>query len=468
MIYDIIVVGAGSGGLNVAGFMNKVGFKVLLVDKSDKNIGGDCLNYGCVPSKALIHVSRLVYSGKEAERFGLKQQGKIDIEKVKEYVTGKINHIRKHENASYFRKQGMDVVLGAAEFIGRKKIKVKNKIYSGKKIIIATGGRPRKLKIPGIEKLKYGKEYLDNESVFDINFVPKKLVIIGGGPIGMELGQALSRLGCKVAIVQREKQFLPKESQEVSEILMKQFLKEGMQFYCGWNPIEIKGNEIIMGNKQKQKKTLTFDSILVAIGRELNIPKGLEKAGVKLTDDQKKIKTDQYLRTANKDIYLCGDIVGGLQFTHAAELHASVILNNFFSPLKKKLSYDKFSWVTYTDPEIATFGLREDELKERNINYEKLKIDLNEEDRELIDENEGSLILFLKKRKILGGTMVGKNAGELCQELILTLSSGLKINDIFNKIYPYPTSSRINKKIISKFKSSKLTGFGKKILKFLY
>ncbi len=466
-LFDVIVIGAGSGGLNIAGFMNKAGFKVLLIDKSDKNIGGDCLNFGCIPSKALIHIAKITHHAKLSQEFGLTLKGKLNMEKVKEYIKQKQEIIREHENAEWFRKQGIKVELGEAEFIDKTKIKVNGNIFEAKKIVIATGSHPLYPKIKGLEKIK--KAYT-NENIFDIDFLPKDLLIIGGGPIGIELGQAFLRLGSKVTLIQRGPRFLPKENTEISEILYKQLIKEGMDINFDCEPVSFNSEKTLEAKtKSGKSKNINFDAVLLAVGRELNIPKGLDKADIKLTEDKRKILVNEYLQTTNKNIYTCGDIAGSYQFTHAAELHASVILTNFFSPFKKKLSYDKFSWVTYTDPEIATFGLNEKELNDKNILYKTIKQEYSEVDRGIVENSNGKLIIYInKKNKILGGSLISPNAGEISQELILTLSSGLNIKNLFNKIYPYPTASRINKKAVTKIYSEKLTNFSKKILKFFY
>lgn len=462
--YDIIVIGAGSAGLNIASFMNKTGFKVLLIDKTDKNIGGDCLNFGCVPSKALIHISRLVHNTKETSKFGLKSNGQIDIKKVVKYIREKKDIIRKHENASYFRKIGMDVALGSAKFISKNSVSVNKKIYTAKKIVIATGSKPRELYIQGIEKVKH----FTNETIFDIAKLPKKLLIVGGGPIGIEIGQAFGRLGSKVTVLQRSDNFLPKEDPIISKVLLKQLEGEGMEILMNSGPKKFtSSNEVVIRKGNKDIK-IKFDAVLIAIGRQLNY-KGLdlEKAGIEIED--RKIKVDEYLRTTNKNVLLCGDIAGSYQFTHAAEMHAGIIISNFFSPRKKKLNNDHLSWVTYTSPEIATFGLNEKELKKREIKYEKLTLDFSDDDRSIVDDyTEGKLILYISKNKILGGSMVAMNAGELFQELVLANSSNLDIKNIFNKIYPYPTAARVNKKIIANHFSKKLSPFVKKIMRFLY
>ena len=465
--YDIIVIGAGSGGLNIAGFMNRAGFKVLLIDKSDRRIGGDCLNSGCVPSKALIHVARLLKNAKEASRFGLTVNGKTDIKKVLGYVKEKQEVIRVHENAEHFRKIGMDVALGEARLTGPDLVTVGNETYRGKKIILATGSRPRKLNVPGIGNVRYET----NETIFDLEKLPEHLLVIGGGPIGIELGQAFRHLGSKVTVVEMDSKFLPKESPEIADVLHRRMVSEGVDFIFNATVKEFpSSNQAIIVNKDKKEIRLDFDTVLVSIGRDYNINGlSLEKAGIELENNGKKLKVDEYLRTTNKRVFVSGDVAGSYQFTHAAEVHAGVIINNFFSPFKKKLNNDHMAWVTYTSPEVATFGLNEEQLKQRGISYEKVVFDFEEDDRAIVDEShDGKLLLFIAKDKILGGSMVAENAGELSQELILANSSGLKLKHIFGKVYPYPTASRVNKRIISLYYANKLTPFAKKVLHFFY
>ncbi|QQG46322.1 MAG: FAD-dependent oxidoreductase [Candidatus Niyogibacteria bacterium] len=465
--FDIIVIGAGSGGLNVASFMNKAGFKTLLIDKSDRNIGGDCLNFGCVPSKALIHVARIIKNGKGVERFGLKTNGAVDIGKVTAYIKEKQGIIREDENFRALSKKGITVKLGLAKFISSNAVVLGGEEYEARKIIIATGSRPKQLDIPGV---KDASNIFTNETIFDINFFPKKMVVIGSGPIGMELGQAFKYLGSDVSVVVRGDSILNKEDPEVSDFIFKQLSEDGMRFYMNSRPEKIVDrNKIVIKDGTGKEISLEFDALLVAMGRSLNTEGlNLEKAGVEM--DNGKIKVDSYLKTTNKNIYLVGDVAGQHQFTHAAELHAKLVLKNFFSPFKKRLETDKMSWVTYTDPEIATFGLSEKDLDKKRIKYSTIRKSFKNDDRAIVDEStDGMLKLFLSSdKKILGGTMAAKNAGEMVQELILANSAGLKINALFDKIYPYPVASRINRKAASEHMAGRLTPFVKKLLKILY
>lgn len=469
--YDIIVIGCGSGGLSVGLFMNKAGFKVLMISKSDHAIGGDCLNDGCVPSKAFIHVAKVAHYASQAEHFGQSLNGSIDIKKAITYVYSKQEIIRVHENAAWLTEQGIDVALGEAYFANKSEIEVAGKRYRGKKIVIATGTRPRKLKIPGVEKVIY----YDNESIFHIEKLPERLLIIGAGPIGIEIAQAMSRLGSKVTVVHKGEMILEHDDKAVTQVLMQQLQKEGIEFIFNADTQRFSSaNDGVVKLKDGNIRNIEFDAVFAGIGRELNIASlQLANAGIEVKEG--KMIVNDYLRTTNKNVFVCGDVAGSLQFSHAAEFHARILLNNFFSPFNKKLNNDHLSWVTFTDPEVATFGLNEKQLKERSIQYERLEQDFEEDDRAIVDGYRyGKLVLFIsgkgifKKQTILGGAMAAPNAGELIQELILANTNGLPIDALFNKIYPYPVAARINQKAIVHYKQEGLTEGIKKLLQAVY
>jgi len=458
--FDIIVIGAGSGGLSVGLFMKQAGFKVLMISKSDQDIGGDCLNDGCVPSKALIHVAKLVKHAKEAEQFGMQVSGKINIKKVIGYIKSKQSLIREHENAAWLRYKGISVALGNASFTGKNEIAVDGKKYSGEKIVIAIGSIPRKIDIDGVELVSY----FDNERIFHLDILPENILCIGGGPIGIEIAQALSRLGSKVTVVHKGATILEHDDPTVTTILLEQLKKEGIQFLLE-TEIEsfTSATEARVKMKGGEACSIQFDAVFVAVGRELSL-KSLTLSNANIAVEENCIVTDPYLRTTNKNVMVCGDVAGDLQFSHAAEFHGRLILNNLFSPFKKKLDNQHMSWVTFTDPELATFGLNEKKLQEKRIKYRKLEKDFNEDDRAVVDDYRyGKLILFVseaglfQKQKILGGTMIAPNAGELIQELILANTIGLSVKAIFNKIYPYPVASRINQSLITDLMSEGLT-----------
>ena len=457
---DIIVIGAGSGGLSVGLFLAKVGIKVTMIVKSDKDVGGECLNDGCVPSKALIHVARQIRAAREAQSFGIKLSGEVDIQKAIGYVHAQQEIIRKHENAEWLTEQGINVVLGEASFAGKTEVEVNGKVFSAKKIILATGSKPRKLKIEGVEKVNY----FDNENIFHISQLPKKLLVVGGGPIGIEIAQAMQRLGSEVTVVEEGNGILTHDHKTLTSILLKRLQEEGIIFHFDVSLQKFSSPiEAVLKKKNGKEFSVSFDAVFVGIGRVLLLePLQLAKAGIEVKDH--KIIVDDQLRTTNKDVMVCGDVAGDLQFSHAAEFHGRIILNNLFSPLNKKINNDHMSWVTFTDPEIATFGLNEKQLKDRSIRYEKLEQDFSDDDRAVTDNYRYARTIlyiskggFFKKEKILGGTMIAPRAGELIQELILANTLGLSINSIFNKIYPYPVATRINQQLIVRHKQKTLT-----------
>jgi pyruvate/2-oxoglutarate dehydrogenase complex dihydrolipoamide dehydrogenase (E3) component len=466
-MYDIIIIGAGSGGLNIAVFMVKSGFRVLLVDKDEKNIGGDCLNRGCIPSKSLIHIAREVEIARNVEKYGITGMGYVDFPAVMKSINEKIETIRMHENSQYFKNMGIEVVLGEAKLSGKQEVIVNGKVYKGKKIVVATGSKPRQLMVEGIEKA----HVVTNESVFNLTSLPKHLLVVGVGPVGIELGQAFLMLGSSVTFVGNESRILPREKEEYAAVLYAKMIEQGAKFIFTHDIVRIDNGTTLVIKNTEEESRIFFDTILVAIGRQLSIENlGLENAGIEV--EKGKIIVNDYLQTTNKNVYLCGDIAGGYQFTHAAELHAKVLLNNFFNPFfKKKLSYDTFSWVTYTKPELATFGRSEDILQKSGVNYEKISTLFTDDDRSITSDStygKSEVYVDSSKKIIVGGTMVADNAGELVQEIILAMEAKMPIKKIFNKIYPYPTASRINKKLISEYFKKRFNEQQKKILRLLY
>lgn len=465
--YDIIIIGAGSGGLNIAAFTNEIGLKTLLIDKSNNTIGGDCLNTGCVPSKAFIHAAKSIHEARKSEKFGVKVSGIPDIKKVMQHVHDSIEHIRKHENASYFKKLGMDVELGIASFVDEKTVQVNKKKFTAKRIVIATGSRARPLQAKGVEKISY----LTNENLFELDKLPQKLLIVGGGPIGVEMAQAFARLGSQVTILERNERILPREREDTVHILESQLKEQGVAILPKTEIEEfISDRKVKIRISKNTTKTLEFDNVLVSIGRILNIQSlNLENARIKV--EQGKIVADDKLRTTNKRVFVVGDVAGNVQFTHGAELHSRVILNNFFSPIKKRLKFNTFSWVTYTDPEIATFGLTEKDLKEQHKDYHEHSIDLSEGvDRGVTDEYpKGKVIMYIGKgKRILGGTIIAPNSGEIMQELVMGLTKKITVDDLVNKIYAYPTASRMNQWFAITYFQEHSPNWVSKMLRWLY
>lgn len=489
--YDIIVIGAGSAGLSVGIAMKRLGFSVLMVEKNDHRIGGDCLNDGCVPSKALIHVSRQVHQARSVGRFGIRAEGEVNLTEVMAYVRERQEVIRAHENAQYLRDtERIDVALGTARFTGESQIDVALNEggvlqATAKNIVLCTGSLPQQLEAEGFDAVKAMPERVHtHQTIFSLTHLPKRLLVVGAGPIGMEMAQAFGRLGSKVTVVGQEDRILSKELPEVSALLQQRLENEGIDFRLKHTIVRFPdGQTAEIKPESGPTESIPFDVVLVAIGRTFNFDAlNLPAAGIEL-NNKGQLKINDYLQTTNKHVFVAGDAAAGAPagtryFSHGAEVHASLLVTNFITPgvFEKKLSYDNFSWVTFTDPEVATFGCSEADLKTQKTAYERVVYEFSHDDRAVIEDYEyARMILFVTpagvnpfSRKILGGTVIAPNAGELVQELILAQQKGLTAGDFFNKTYPYPTASRVNKSIWVDKIGSSLPEFVKKGAKWLY
>jgi pyruvate/2-oxoglutarate dehydrogenase complex dihydrolipoamide dehydrogenase (E3) component len=474
--YSIIVIGAGAGGLGVAIGMAKFGFKVLLIEKDKSNFGGDCLNTGCIPSKALLHVAQQIHQARQAAHFGLATNGQLDFAKVMAYVHKKQAAIRAHESAEYLEEnEGVETLIGEARFSGKNTVTVNGKDYQAKNILVATGSKPRQLNVPGMQKTAV----YTNEALFSLQALPQQLLVVGSGPIGIEMGQAFSRMGSAVTIIDKGTGIMAKERPEISALLQNRLEAEGISFRFKTELVAFKDAHTAVLKSPQGQEELPVSATLLAIGREIKYDAlNLPAAGIK-TDAKGWPVLDDYLRSAtNKKVAFAGDAAHNLLFSHAAELHTTVLLTNYFTPapFKKKFKTDDFSWVTFTDPEVATFGLSENSLMERGFAYEKIDFDFSGDDRAIASDYEyGRLILFTKKNwlnprngKILGGTVIAPQAGEMIQELIMAKQQGLGAGALFNKTYPYPTQSRVHKiALVEKF-ASNIAPYIKKAMQWLY
>lgn len=465
--HDIIVIGAGSGGLNCAVFMQRTGFKVLLIDKKANTFGGDCLNYGCIPSKSLLHVASLIHAGEESARFQALQSGDVSITKVMDYVRQRQDVIRAHENPEYFKQLGMDIAIGDATFSGKHKVVVDKTHFSAKHIVIATGSRPRETTVPGIDTIPH----FTNETIFDIQFLPKNFVFIGGGPINIELGQAFSRLGSKVTILQADDRILNKEDAEVASLMQTVLEQEGMVIHTGVTVQSVENGLVVISNPDGSTDKIPADAVFVGIGRVPNVDNlKLETAGIS-TNDRGAIVLDKYLRTSNKVVSAVGDATDMYMFTHSAEIQASVVLNNFFAPFMKRYSSARMAWVTFSDPEIATFGASKQQLDSDHTRYDEVRVNLVEDDRAITeDATQGFLKLYVsKKGRLLGGTMAGRRAGEIVSELILMMHIGLKLKSVLGKPFPYPIGSRVIQAASRQYSGKRLQSpIVRRLLRYIY
>ena len=462
MDYDIIVLGAGSAGLNIVSFMNSIGLRVLMVEKGI--VGGDCLNYGCVPSKALISIAHTVHAARKAETYGLHLVGNLELKKVADTIRARQEIIRKHENADYFRSKGIDVELGSPEFTGPRSIRINDREVSARKIVIATGSRPAVPKIEGIDAV----DYFTNETIFKNRELPKQLLVIGGGPIGVEIGQAYRRLGADVTIVTRGRHILPKEDDDVAAILTSVLKAEGIEILTERVPIRFSNPGHLVVRRAGAEELLPFDQVLVATGRRLNIEGlKLEEAGIEVNDGQ--IRVNRSLRTTNKHVYTCGDVAGDFLFTHWAEYQAAMVIKNMLSPFGQKVDHSKIAWVTYTEPEVATFGQQAGQLEQSGESFDTISIELKHVDRAICEGIDAGLLkLHVRKGMIIGGTMIAQNAGEVSGELIGAMTLKIPFNKLYNRVYPYPTMSRVNRRAVQKRLGAKLTPRNKNLLKRLF
>ena len=456
--YNVIVIGGGSAGLVSSYICATVKAKVALIEKH--KMGGDCLNTGCVPSKALIRSTKIISYIKRHQEFGLKSASvDFNFAEVMDRVQQVIKKVEPHDSVERYTQLGVDCIQGAAKILSPHEVEVNGKTLTTQNIIVATGARPAVPPIPGLDKVRY----LTTDTVWDLREQPKRLLIAGGGPIGSELAQCFARLGTQVIQVEMAPRLLFREDPEFGDALQKKFIEEGVDVRLGTRLKEI----VVEGDKQfalletngKEERT-EFDQILLALGRRANTKGfGLEEIGVKLNPNGT-VQVDEYLRTCHTNIYACGDVAGPYQFTHTAAHQAwYCAVNALFSPFKKfKVDYKVIPWCTFTDPEIARVGLNELEAKEKGIPYEVARYGIDDLDRAIADSEDHGEIKVLTapggKDTILGVTIMGQHAGDLIAEYVSAMKHGQGLNKILGTIHIYPTMAEANKYVAGVWKKA--------------
>lgn len=442
--YDVCVIGAGSAGLSAAAGLVQLGLSTALIEKGQ--MGGDCLNTGCVPSKALLSASKAAEAHRSNAYKGISSATPhIDFAAVHDYVHGRIATIAPHDSIERFQGLGVDVIQGQARFIDAKTLDVNGQKITAGNFIVAAGSRA---KIPPIDGLDESK-VLTNESIFDLAQSPEHLIIIGGGPVGLEMAQAHSRLGSKVTLLSGSA-IAPKDDPELVEILRHALISGGIEILEHVNISKIDHtahHEITFTDRDGGEKTINGSHLLIATGRQPNIDTlDLDKAGVHST--RKGIIVDDRLRTSQKHIYAIGDCTGGPMFTHIAGYHAGIVIRNLAFKLPAKVDYSALPWVTYTDPELAQVGMTEEAAREKYGDKITLtRFEYNEVDRMIAEGEERGLIKVVSKgKKILGVSIVGAHAGEIIQTWCLAISAGIGLDKIASMIVPYPTYAEINKR----------------------
>ena len=452
---NLIVIGGGSAGLVTSYIAAAVKAKVTLIERH--KMGGDCLNTGCVPSKAIIRSAKFMSHVSRSKEFGIKKaDAEFDFADVMERVAQVIKKIEPHDSVERFTGLGVDVVQGDAKITSPWSVEVNGKTINAKNIVVATGARPFVPPIEGIENVGY----YTSDNLWDLREKPKKLIVLGGGPIGSELTQAFARLDISVTQVEMLPRILLREDPEVSKLVQDQFVKEGVNVLVNHRAkqfIQKDGKQILIAEHEGSDIEIEFDTLIVAVGRAPNTAGfGLEELGVRLNPNRT-IETNEYLQSSIPTIYACGDVAGPYQFTHTAAHQAwYASVNTLFGALKQfKTDYRVIPWATFTEPEVARVGLNETEAKEQGIEYEVTTYGIDDLDRAIADGEAHGFVKVLTvpgKDKILGVTIVGEHAGDLIAEYILAMKHGLGLNKILGTIHIYPTLAEANKFVAGEWK----------------
>jgi pyruvate/2-oxoglutarate dehydrogenase complex dihydrolipoamide dehydrogenase (E3) component len=465
--YNLVVIGAGTAGLVTAAGAAGLGARVALIEKH--LLGGDCLNVGCVPSKCIIRSSRAAADVRAAAQFGVIVPGEVgvDFSAVMERMRRLRSGISTHDSVRRFRNLGVDIFLGEAQFTGLDAIAVGGRTLRFSKAAITAGARAIGLPIEGLREAGY----LTNETVFSLTERPKRLAVIGGGPLGSELAQAFHRLGSKVIVFQKNDHLLGREDGDAAEILRKAFLGEGIELLLKTRPTGISltdQGKLITYDQDGRIGNVLVDEILLGVGRAPNVEGlSLEAAGVDY-DQKNGVIVNDYLQTTNPRIYAAGDICLRHRFTHTADAAARIVIQNALFRGRKKLSALTIPWCTYTDPEIAHVGLYEGDALDRGIPVDTFIKNLKEVDRAITDGEEDGFVKIHVKRgtdKIVGATIVARHAGEMINEISLAMLGGLGLKTIANVIHPYPTQSEAIKQVADAYNRTRLTRLVKTLLK---
>ncbi len=452
---DLCVIGAGSGGLSVAAAGAQLGADVVLIEKA--KMGGDCLNTGCVPSKALLAAAKRAHQIKTSDEFGIKgTTPKVDFAKVLAHVKDVIAHIAPNDSVERFSGLGVQVIEAAGSFRDGKTVMAGGYEIKARRFVIATGSTAALPPIAGLDQVSY----LTNENIFDLKEQPAHLIVIGGGPIGMEMAQAFSRLGSKVTVLEAFTPFA-KDDPEAAAIVMQQLASEGIEILANARVERVEkthGEIIAHVSMGETAQKITGSHLLVAAGRRPVIEGlALEKAGIKA--DPRGIKVSTALLTTNKKVFAIGDVTGGLQFTHMANYQAGIVIRRALFKLPVKATSTAVPWVTYTDPELAQVGMSEADAKKAGHKIRILRFPYAENDRAISERHTNGFIKVLtdKKGRILGATIVGLNAGEIIQMWTFAITQKMKIKAMTAFISPYPTLSEISKRAAYTYFTSSLT-----------
>ena len=468
--YDIAVIGGGAAGLTVASGAAQLGAKTLLIEK-EPSLGGDCLHFGCVPSKTLIHSANVYHSIKQGESLGLPAivPPAVDFVKIAERIQSVIDIIQVHDSVERFNKLGVEVQFGSPCFNDEHSVTLGNKKISAKSWVVATGSSPAPPRIACLNNI----ETISNKEIFSLSSLPKSMIVLGAGPIAIEMAQAFCRLGSEVTVIQRSAQILTKEDKDMAYEVMQILEGEGITFFLNATVTDAREQnsikEIII-QQGETSTTLSADTVLLAQGRSPNVD-DLGLQGIDLEYSARGIVVDPRMRTSHKHIYAPGDINGAFQFTHAAGYEGGIVVSNAIFHLPRKTNYKWMPRCTYTEPELASIGMNEKQAMAAGIEYSTLTEEFSENDRALAEgTGHGKLKMLLDvKERPLGVQILGPRAGDLIGEWVAVLNGGMKLSSLAGTIHPYPTLAEINKRVAGSYISPKI--FSPKIkkgLKFLF
>ncbi len=463
--YNLVVIGGGTAGLVAAAGAAGLGARVALVER--QLLGGDCLNFGCVPSKGVLRAARALYDARHGAEFGVAGGERLGFDfatamaRMRRLRAG----ISRHDSAGRFRDElGVDVFLGQATFTGADCIEVGGGRLFFAKAAVCTGARAAAPEIPGLE----AAGYLTNETVFSLTELPPRLAVIGAGPVGCELAQAFARFGSRVTLLQHGPQILGREDRDAAELLQAVLVREGVDLRLGVRVLSVgqRGDvKAIRIEREGHPAEIEADAILIGVGRVPNVEGlGLEKAGIAFDGDG--IRVNDFLQTTNRRVYAAGDICSHLKFTHMADAMARNLIANALFMGRRRTSRMTVPWCTYTDPEIAHVGMYERDAKEKGIGTTTLTVSLADVDRAVLDgETEGFARVILRKGSgdILGATLVARHAGDMINEFTLAMAGGLGLGVIGRTIHPYPTQAESVRRLADAYNRSRLTPFLKKL-----
>ena len=448
---DLLVIGAGSGGLSLAAGAVQMGAEVVLLE--DHKMGGDCLNYGCVPSKALIAAGKQAHALRNGAKFGVANvEPTVDYAAAKDHVHKVIATIEPNDSVERFEGLGVRVIQERGRFIDANTVRAGAHEITARRVVVATGSAPFVPPIPGLDTVPY----LTNESLWDLRDLPEHLLVIGGGPIGIEMAQAHLRLGSKVTVIEGDKA-MGKDDPELAAIVLDRMRAEGMVIEEGALAENISGAAGAITVKAKDGRVFKGSHLLVAVGRAANVGDlGLDEAGVKY--DRRGITVDASMRTSNKKVYAIGDVAGQLQFTHVAGYHAGVVIRSILFGLPSKAKQDHLPWATYTDPELAQVGLTEEQARKKHFGkVEVARFEYHENDRAIAEaKTTGFIKVMVVGGRPVGASIVGAGAGDLIGVWALAIANRLKMSQVAGMVAPYPTLGEVNKRAAGAYFSPRL------------